>query len=220
MGQAVEVRWEDPHTGQVHAARAMVDYPPTRSYVWSCVWFLQEMVIFAVGARVFWKRPQDDSARLFFWLCIVTVGAYMGGYHWTEIVVAPALIYPFASFAVFVPVVSLHFYLVFPRTNPVSGRHRRLVLGVALRRPGGLPGGALGEHALVALAADPRGGPAGRRRRCGVVRDLALGYIALAVMIFALCIALPGRQLPPGAARGPSGTRSSGSCWPRCSPRS
>ena len=58
----------------------------TRSYVWSCVWFLQELLIFGVGARVFWKRPNDDSARLFFVLCIVTVGAFMGGYHWTEIV--------------------------------------------------------------------------------------------------------------------------------------
>jgi hypothetical protein len=83
VGETVEVRWEDVATGEVHQAWAKVDYPPTRSYVWSCLWFLQELLIFAVGARVFWKRPADDSARLFFFLCIVTVGAYMGGYHWT-----------------------------------------------------------------------------------------------------------------------------------------
>ena len=52
----------------------------------------------------------------------------MGGYHWTEIVVEPVLIYLFAVFAVFVPVVSLHFYLVFPRINPIFERHRRAVL--------------------------------------------------------------------------------------------
>src|SRR5208282_4829065 len=50
------------------------------------------------GASRFWKRPDDVSARLFFVLCLVTVGAYMGGYHWTEIVVRPALIYPFVFF--------------------------------------------------------------------------------------------------------------------------
>ncbi len=45
---------------------------------------------------MFWKRPDDDSAQLFFAVCIVTVGAFMGGYHWTEIVTEPLLIYPFA----------------------------------------------------------------------------------------------------------------------------
>ena len=116
--------WWTGDDGQGHFGQVELRCPPPSSYIWSVVWFLQEMVIFAVGARVFWSRPHDESARLFFWLCIVTVGAYMGGYHWTEIVVEPALIYPFAAFAVFVPVVSLHFYLVFPRTNPVSATKR------------------------------------------------------------------------------------------------
>ncbi len=88
------------------------------------------MAIFAVGVLVFWKRPTDESARRFFWLCLVTVGAYMGGYHWTEIVVEPVLIYPFALFAMAVPVVSLHFYLVFPRVNPIFEAHRRAALGL------------------------------------------------------------------------------------------
>lgn len=46
-----------------------------------------------------------------------------------EIVTEPFLILPFAMFAVVLPVVLLHFYLVFPRTNPVLARHRRRVLG-------------------------------------------------------------------------------------------
>ena len=115
----MEVAWLPAGGGPEVRASAVVRYRPARTYFWSLVWFLQEMVIFAVGARVFWKRPRDESARLFFWLCMVTVGAYMGGYHWTEIVVEPELIYPFAFFALFVPVVSLHFYLVFPRVNPI-----------------------------------------------------------------------------------------------------
>ena len=171
------------------------------AYLWSLVWFLQEMVIFAVGARVFWKRPHDDSARLFFWLCIVTVGAYMGGYHWTEIVVEPLLIYPFAVFAVFVPVVSLHFYLVFPRTNPVLVRHRRAGPGGALRGAVGLPAGALGEHALAGWLGSHAAGPR-VEFALRLVKSLALGYIALAVVIFVLCFVCLVRQLPARADAG------------------
>jgi hypothetical protein len=129
IGQTVEVSWREESTGLVRSAAAVVQCPPARTYFWSCVWFLQELLIFGIGARVFWKRPDDDSAQWFFVLCIVTVGAYMGGYHWTELVVEPALIYPFALFAVFVPVVNLHFYLVFPRRNPILLRHGQWVLG-------------------------------------------------------------------------------------------
>src|SRR5262249_3278653 len=128
-----------------------------------------------------------SSARLFFWLCVVTVGAYMGGYHWTEIVVEPALIYSFAAFALFVPIVNLHFYLVFPRVNPLLQKYRRWVLGALSGIPSAylavLWGGMLwarwlgihggGERVLLALR---------------LVRLLALGYIGLAVVVFGLCV--------------------------------
>src|SRR4051794_12209474 len=191
VGERVTVTWRDHQLGTIRNARAEVLERPLRTYIWSLVWFLQEMVIFAVGARVFWKRPHDSSARLFFWLCIVTVGAYMGGYHWTEIVVAPPLIYAFALFAVFVPVVSLHFYLVFPRENPVLIRYRRLVLGVLYGVPSAYLvalwgtmrwSGWLGSH-----ASGPRVELALR-----VVQGLALGYIGLAVVTFLLGIVCLG----------------------------
>ena len=129
VGDTIKVRWRDQNTEMVHSALVTVQYPPSWTYYRSCVWFLQELLIFAIGARVFWKRPDDDSAQLFFAVCIVTVGAFMGGYHWTEIVTEPLLIYPFALFAVFVPVVNLHFFLVFPRANPILQKRRRLGLG-------------------------------------------------------------------------------------------
>ena len=187
VGQAIEVQWEDLKTKEIRSAHAVVRYPPTRSYVWSCLWFLQELLIFAVGARVFWKRPNDHSARLFFVLCLVTVGAYMGGYHWTEIVVRRALIYPFVLFALLVPVVNLHFFLVFPRQNPVLLTHRRLVLVLLYGIPAlfltAIWGSMFASHwfrfhdgGVVTMAAER------------VIRGLALTYIALAAVIFALCI--------------------------------
>ncbi len=128
-GRSVEVAWQRAGEGPEITATALVRHRPLGTYLTSVVWFVQELVIFALGAWVYLRRPRDDSARIFFWICIVTVGAYMGGYHWTEIVAEPALIYPFVLFAVFVPVVSLHFALVFPRPNPTYLLHRRLVLG-------------------------------------------------------------------------------------------
>ena len=44
IGESVDVRWVDVRTGEPREASAVVRYAPTRSYVWSCVWFLQELV--------------------------------------------------------------------------------------------------------------------------------------------------------------------------------
>ncbi len=111
----------------------------------------------------------------------------MGGYHWTEIVVRRALIYPFVFFALLVPVVNLHFFLVFPRQNPVLLTHRRLVLALLYGIPAlflvAIWGSMFVSHwfrfhdgGVVTVAAER------------VIRGLALTYIALAAVIFALCI--------------------------------
>jgi transcriptional regulator with GAF, ATPase, and Fis domain len=76
-----------------------------------------------VGALVFWKRPTDRTASQFFLLCIVTVGAYMGGYHWARIATQPLLLLIFMVCGVFLPVVSLHFYLIFPRPKAFLESH-------------------------------------------------------------------------------------------------
>ena len=38
----------------------LVQHPPRGPITGRSVWFLQELLIFAIGARVFWKRPEDD----------------------------------------------------------------------------------------------------------------------------------------------------------------
>ena len=187
VGRTVKVTWKDSRSQEIHAAQAVVRYPPTRSYVLSGVWFLQELLILGLGARVFLKRPGDVSARLFFVLCLVTVGAYMGGYHWTEIVVRPALIYPFVFFALLVPVVNLHFFLVFPRQNPVLLRHRRLVLIVLYAIPvvflAAIWGSMAMSHWFRLYDSGVRTTAAER-----FIRGLALWYIAIAALIFVACI--------------------------------
>lgn len=185
VGQAVEVSWRSEADGRIHVAEAVVRHPPTRTYLWSILWLLQELFIFAVGARVFWRRPNDDSARLFFMLCIVTVGAFMGGYHWTEIVMRPVLIYPFAFFALLVPAVNLHFYMVFPRPNPLILVRRRWVLGVLYGIPAAFLAALWGSmYSLWRLRAlnAPR-----RATALEWVRLLSLSYVWVAVAFFGLC---------------------------------
>ena len=92
-----------------------IDTPPLPDLVPSALWLVLKFSLFLVGAFVFWKRPEDRSATLFFWFCILSVGAYMGGYHWARITTEPVLLVPFIVCGVLLPVVTLHFFLVFPR---------------------------------------------------------------------------------------------------------
>jgi transcriptional regulator with GAF, ATPase, and Fis domain len=92
--------------------------PPLTTLVPSLAWFVLEMGVYFLAAFVFWKRPQDRSARLFFILTVVVIIAFMGGYHWTRIVTQPLIVLPLMTCAVLVPAVSLHFYQLFPRPKP------------------------------------------------------------------------------------------------------
>src|SRR5205807_5579149 len=87
---------------------------PARELIPSILWFFLKLGLFVVGALVFWKRPNDPAATQFFLLCIFTLGAYMGGYHWSHIVRNPVLILIFMLCSVMLPAVLLHFNAVFP----------------------------------------------------------------------------------------------------------
>ena len=187
IGSTVEVAWRDQNTESVHTAKVLVQRPPSWTYYRSLVWFLQELLIFAIGARVFWKRPEDESVQLFFAVCIVTVGEFMGGYHWTEIVTQPVLIYPFALFAVFVPVVNLHFFLVFPRPNPVLVRHKRRVL-LALYGITTAYLIALWGSMFAARWFSLHEGGSQATAAFQILRFLSEGYIGLAAILFGICI--------------------------------
>ncbi len=122
----------DPDTGHktlLHGWLALGGLP-VDDLVPTTLWFLLKLSLFVVGALVFWKRPRDPAASQFFLLCIVTLGAYMGGYHWPHIATQPVLLLGFMVTGVLLPVVSLHFYLVFPRPKAVLVQHPRWTLVV------------------------------------------------------------------------------------------
>ncbi|HYT90333.1 MAG TPA: sigma 54-interacting transcriptional regulator, partial [Gemmataceae bacterium] len=101
---------------------------PLEELVPSVLWFFLKITLFLIGALVLWNRPSDTGAAVFFLLCIVTLGAYMGGYHWPYIATQPALLLVFMVCGVLLPVVSLHFYLTFPRPKVWFQRHPRWTL--------------------------------------------------------------------------------------------
>src|SRR5436305_11982351 len=104
-------------------------------FVPSILWLLLKSGLFVVGAMVFWKRPEDRSAAQFFWFCMASFGAYMGGYHWSRIVTQPVLLVGFMVCSLLLPAVSLHFYLLFPRPKQLLERRPFLVLGAIYLPP-------------------------------------------------------------------------------------
>ena len=106
-------RTED--AGQTYFAWCRLGHLPASDLLPSFLWFFLKMFLFTIGAIVFWKRPTDDAAAQFFILCVVTLCAYMGGYHWSHFTTQPAIMVVFIVSAVLLPVVNLHFYLLFPR---------------------------------------------------------------------------------------------------------
>jgi transcriptional regulator with GAF, ATPase, and Fis domain len=149
------------------------------------LWFFLKGLLFLVGVLVFWKRPNDDAAAQFYLLCVVTLGAYMGGYHWSQIAPEPALILVFMVCAVLLPAVSLHFYLLFPRRKQWLAQYPgRALLGIY-----SLPGVALialvGVYSYVKWFADG----AEIVRGIDLLRDIIFVTFGISALWYLGCIA-------------------------------
>ncbi len=155
----IRVRFAKPNDpGTQYTCWCRFDTPHWRELVPSAIWLVLKFSLFLVGAFVFWKRPEDRSAILFFLFCILAVGAYMGGYHWARIVAQPALVLVFMVSAVLLPVVNLHFMLVFPRPKAFLEQRRNWTLAAVYGPPLAFLVAMLGSYfhvrALYELKAD------------------------------------------------------------------
>ena len=104
----------------------VLGHTPLESTVPAILWLVLELGMFSVGALGFWKRPEVPAAGPFFALSIVAVGAFLGGYHWSQVVTQPVLLIAFVFCGMLVPAVTLHFHHVFPRPKPWLDRFRWL----------------------------------------------------------------------------------------------
>jgi len=122
----VEIEFIDQETSEHKTCYLVVSSLPVGGVVLSLVWFVLQLGIFAVSALVYWHRPNDRPSRLFFALCIVTLGAFIGTNHWWIITGSFWLAAPCTVCAMLLPVIALHFFLVFPKpwsrllTRPVQ----------------------------------------------------------------------------------------------------
>lgn len=119
-----------PPTEKVFESWIEVKPPTFGSLALSLIWFVLQLGIFGVGALACWTRPYDRSARLFFAMCIVTSAAFVAGYHWWVIVSSIWLLIPFVISVVLVPVVTLHFFLVYPHPKEPIARHPKTILSL------------------------------------------------------------------------------------------
>ncbi len=162
---------------------------PLGELVPSVLWFFLKISLFAVGGLVLWKRPDDHAAAKFFLLCLVTLGAYMGGYHWPYIAPEPLLVLVFMVCGVLLPAVSLHFYLSFPRPKRFLQRHPRWTLAAVY-------GPALAFLAvLLALYGNARwtfqhDAPAGEvAAALNLLRNAIYVYLGVASVLYLACVA-------------------------------
>jgi transcriptional regulator with GAF, ATPase, and Fis domain len=124
----IRVRFQRSGTGQLVENALALQAVPLGEAALTFLWFLSQLLIFGVGLLAFWSRPFDRSAKLFFAMCLTTLGAFVGGFHWWIIVGSLWLTVPFVICAVLLPVVALHFFLTFPRPKPVFVRHPHITL--------------------------------------------------------------------------------------------
>ena len=185
VGEKLDVVWVDPQE-VTKQSNVLVRRRPFWTYASSIVWFVQEIFIFVIGARVFWKRPRDPSAAIFFLICVLTFGAFMGGYHWTEIVISRPLIHVFTACGVFLPWANLHFYLVFPTETPIYTRYKRWINRLIYAVP---------TICSLLLAVNmvwlrySRFSESGQALQAAVwLRWLALFCVGLSALIYGLCV--------------------------------
>lgn len=75
----VRVEYERASDGISECGWQRLGRPGVETIFPSVLWFLLKLGLFVVGALVFWNRPEDPSAVQFFVMCLVTIGAFIGG---------------------------------------------------------------------------------------------------------------------------------------------
>jgi transcriptional regulator with GAF, ATPase, and Fis domain len=198
-GEEKHVHWDDADWVQVRLKTAespsrpvmvwcRVGRPAPAILVPTLIWFALELGVFAVAAFVYWKRSGDRPARQFFIMTAVFIAAFMGGYHWWKLVYSPPLLLGFILSAVFLPAVSLHFYLLFPRPKPILERSRAAVLGITYGSSALFATAIVAGYATI-LALHTGGAPAGDvRAALALVRWAVFGYLGVALVWYVMIV--------------------------------
>lgn len=177
----------------------LVQSLPIGEVVLSFVWFVLQLGVFAFGALAFWNRPYDRASRMFFLASLITMGAYLGGFHWWIVASNLWLNILFTLCAVLVPALTLHFFLVFPRPKLFLSRRPVLVLLAVYAVPAfAFVGGPVMQVLTHRLAFS--GGPAENTLRVLELLDAfragIYSYIVAATVYFMLSLWALRHSLP------------------------
>jgi len=112
----------------------------------------------------------------------------MGGYHWLRIASSPPLIVYFMVCGVLLPVVSLHFYFVFPRPKPLLVRYPRLSVTALYGLPGLFLVAILAGYFWTLLAFRLGSDPIQVERASQFLLYTIFGYLLLAAVLFFGCV--------------------------------
>ncbi|MEX0718888.1 MAG: sigma 54-interacting transcriptional regulator [Planctomycetaceae bacterium] len=153
----------------------------------SFVWFVLQLAIFSLAMLAFWHRPFDRPARLFFAMCVVSTGAFIGGFHWWMAAGNFALNAPFVVCALLLPAVTLHFFLVYPRPKSPAARRPRATVAALYSIPALSALAVLTLHGYFRWLSVAEPGDRHAAQVLEVLHWLRLGitaYLALAAVYF------------------------------------
>ena len=122
----VKVKYLSQDDGKTHTCWLQVQSLPSGEVLFLLVWFVLHLCVFVVAGLAYWKRPTDRTSLLFYLMCTAVLGSFVGCYHWWIVAESFWLTMGYALCAILVPVVTLHFFLVFPRTAGLLARYPRL----------------------------------------------------------------------------------------------
>jgi transcriptional regulator with GAF, ATPase, and Fis domain len=124
----VRLKLERQEGGQTYYAWCRLGQVPIQELIPSLLWFFLKATLLFLGAWHWWRRPKDPAAEQFYLMSLVTVGAFIGGYHWSLLVSQPPLLIVFIICGTLLPAFNLHFYLIFPQPKAWMTRRPKAVL--------------------------------------------------------------------------------------------
>ena len=122
-GETVAIVYRPTSDQPPQTAHIQITYMPFRFDL--LLWMMCATAI-VTTAFVFQYRREDRSTMLFYLLCVIFAGVFMGAFAWKNIAGNMYLIMTFAVLSALLAPVTLHFFLIYPETSPVLQRFRFL----------------------------------------------------------------------------------------------
>jgi transcriptional regulator with GAF, ATPase, and Fis domain len=150
----VQMEMQHKENGDAYLAWCRLGEVPIQDLVASLLWFFLKATLLFLGAWGWWKKPDEPAVQQFYLMSLITVGAYIGGYHWTLLVVQKPLLVVFIVCSTLLPAANLHFYSIFPQPKSWMARRPKSILAIIYGIPLAFTGVILGLYLNPAAALD------------------------------------------------------------------